>query len=220
MRRKFASSKADLLNPATRCIKMGINNVTLLHDSTSGCYRYLLGFRSSKILEYPYAYHVVPAGTFEPSKKTYFFDQLEGEPFGNVLRELYEECFLGEKKEAYDKNPSPLSEVIKERELAFIYNNRNDKNKVEFKIAGVYFDYFSPKVEMTTCLVVHDPDYYRDLESDNKLISNWEYGGDILKEPFTKSGVERWINSKNMLTIGSIALDDAVNVFPALLHKD
>lgn len=217
-RRKFAGSKEGLLNPATKCLKMGISNVTLLRNCRGDGYIFLLGLRSGRILEYPNTYHVVPAGTFEPSKKAYYYDPLEGDPYGSVLRELYEECFVGEKKPIYDKDPNPLSEIVKEPELDFIYANRNDTNQVEFRTMGVYFDYYTPKVEMTTCLVVHDSEYLRNLERGKKLISNWEYGSEILKKQFSKSEVRKWIGSDTMLPIGAIALEDATRVFPSLLR--
>ncbi len=182
----------------------------------------MLARRSSRVLEYPSTYHVVPAGTFQPSDKSHFYDPLETTPFGTVLRELYEECFLGSKGEKYiiDKYPIPLNEILNRDEIKFIYNNRNDPSKVEFRIMGIYFDYFIPKVEMTTCLVVHDPDYLKFLENNGKLIINWENNTELLKEPFTEYNVKKWIGSENMLRIGAVALEDATDACKNQLKKN
>jgi hypothetical protein len=219
LRTKYASSRETLERPVTKCLKMGTNNVTLLYDEREKLYRFLLGRRSERILEYPGTYHVVPAGTFEPSGKKNFYDALESSPVGNVLRELYEECFQGAKNEECDENSIPTSELVNEvEEINFIYSRLNNPAMVEFKIMDVYIDIITPKVEMTTCLVVHDASYLKELETNQKLVLNWEYGSELLKIPFIKSELDQWIGSRKMLPIGSVALQDAMKHFAKLLH--
>lgn len=216
-RKKRAGDRAALLDPDGKCLKLGINTVTILRDAAGAGYTFLLGKRSNTIVEYPGLYHVVPAGSFEPSKRAYFSDPLEFSVLGSVLREYFEECFVGEHKSDYDTNPPPLQSVVRQLGIRPIYDSRGDPARTEFKVTGVYFDYLSVKLEMTTCLVVHDSSYMAELERRRLLQSNWEYSGPLLRRPFGRSELESWISSDKMLTIGRLALQDAMRAFPQLL---
>lgn len=218
-RRQRAGDRDTLTDPNGKCLKLGINTVSLLRNSSGIGYTFLLGKRSNAIVEYPGRYHVVPAGSFEPSKRAYYSDPLEFSVFGSVLREYFEECFVGEHKTDYETNPPPLQTVIRQVGIRPVYDARNNPKTVEFRIMGVYFDLLSVKAEMTTCLVVHDPNYLAELERKSLLQSNWEYSGPLLKLPFSKSVVETWIGSETMLTIGRLALKDAVVAFPHLVSE-
>lgn len=215
LRKLLAAQKDDLLDPTLRCLKMGINNVTLLKDSTNGGYRFLLALRSRKIVEFPDAFHVVPAGTFEPSRKETYYDQKECTPLFTVLRELFEECFVGDKKGEYDMNPYPIEKVLRQKPISQIVDLLAESRKADFRVCGVYIDYYNTKVEMTTCLVIHDEHY---LESNrDSFITNWEYATELQRLPFSRSVVDKWINSGQILPIGAIAIRDAVEEFPQLI---
>jgi hypothetical protein len=212
----LAQTKDSILEPADKCLKMGINNVTLLRDVESGKYRFLIARRSSKLVEYPDTFHVVPAGAFEPSKNERFYDPMESIPLNNVLRETFEECFIGDKKGTYDKDPYPLSQVFRHKQISDI-RACLDTNEAEFKILGVYFDYFNAKVEMTSCLIIHDPNFLKERMAARDYVTNWEYVSKLEMPEFTNSEIEKWANRDDLLPIGAVALRDAAKVFSQLL---
>lgn len=209
-RKLLATDKLGLLDPMQKCLKVGINNVTLLKDPTGG-YRFLLALRGRSVLEFPDAYHIVPAGTYEPSKGESFYDQREREPINTVLRELYEECFLGDKKGEYDLDPYFIERVLKFPAISDIVTLLEKPDKAEFKVCGVYIDYYNAKVEMTTCLVIHDEHY---LDSyGNDFVTNWEYSSEIEKLAFSQTVIAEWMRSDKILLIGAVAIRDAAEEF-------
>lgn len=217
-RRLFATDKVSLLDQMLggKCSKVGICNVTLLKDPTGG-YKFLLALRGRSVLEFPDAYHVVPAGTYEPSKRESFYDKREREPIYTVLRELYEECFLGDKKGEYDLDPYPLDQVLKFRAILDIVTLLERPETAEFKVCGVYVDYYNAKVEMTTCLVIHDERY---LDSyNNELVTNWEHCTEVEKLEFSETVIDEWMHSDKILPIGSVAIRDAAEEFGHLIIR-
>ncbi len=215
-RRLLAPDKDGLLDSRLKCLKVGISNVTLLKDPVGG-YRFLLALRGKSVLEFPDAYHVVPAGTYEPSRKEAFYDQREREPVYTVIRELYEECFLGDKKGEYDLDPYPLDQVLKFRAILDAVTLLERPENAEFRVCGVYVDYYNAKVEMTTCLVIHDERYFDSYK--NELVTNWEYCTEVEKLEFSETVIDEWTRSDKILPIGSVAIRDAAEEFGRLVVR-
>ena len=143
----------DALQRGTkRCAAIGIGTLTVFNDR--GAYKAMLARRSEKTAYDSGMFHVLPAMMFGPTTPD-FANPQEWSVKHQVLREVLEEMF----NMPEEWNPERWDFFYQHPALLYL-QELMDAGKAELCLTGVIINLLTLRPEISTLLLIHDPEWY------------------------------------------------------------
>ena len=171
---------ADVLtNGKGRSATIGIGTLTVFNDGQG--YKALLARRSAATAIDSGMYHVLPAMIFEPTTAD-FADRREWSLKHQILREVLEELFNFPEQ----LQPSRWDFFYDHPALIYLLDMLKT-GRAQLCATGIVFNLLTLRPEVSTLLLIHDPDWYRRItapDSDMPFATAGEtLGGSVVLAP-------------------------------------
>lgn len=155
--------KDALLRGIKRCAAIGIGTLTVFKDQ--GTYKALLARRSEKTAYDSGMFHVLPAMMFGPTTPD-FANPEEWSVKHQVLREVLEEMFNMPEQWA----PQRWDFFYQHPALLYL-QSLMEAGKAELCLTGVIINLLTLRPEISTLLLIHDPEWYARVSASDSDIA-------------------------------------------------
>ncbi len=151
-----------LLRGMRRCAAIGIGTLTVYNDD--GIYKAMLARRSEKTAYDSGMFHVLPAMMFGPSTPD-FSNPQEWSVRHQVLREVLEEMF----NMPEERQPERWDFFYQHPALLYL-QALMDAGAAELCLTGVIINLLTLRPEISTLLLIHDPEWYARISASDSEI--------------------------------------------------
>ena len=149
---RVVAPRDALLRGNKRCAAIGIGTLTVFNDR--GAYKAMLARRSEKTAYDSGMFHVLPAMMFGPTTPD-FANAQEWSVKHQVLREVLEEMF----NMPEELTPERWDFFYQHPALLYL-QELMDAGKAELCLTGVIINLLTLRPEISTLLLIHDPEWY------------------------------------------------------------